>query len=199
MSIKVVAASGYFDPIHYGHVEYLQKAKDLGDRLIVIVNNDRQASLKKGKSFMPAAERVKLVRSLACVDAAIEAMDEDRTVCKTLAAIHPDIFAKGGDQFVDTIPEAETCRKLGIEMRDGLGAKIQSSSWLIEGAAKLTEDKKKNDGPKTAKEDAAKPAEEDAKETSPLPKEAAKDAPPRKQSDAEGGGGVKKKKSAKTK
>jgi len=198
MSIKVVAASGYFDPIHYGHVEYLQKAKDLGDRLIVIVNNDRQAALKKGKSFMPAAERVKLVRSLACVDAAIEAMDEDRTVCKTLAAIHPDIFAKGGDQFVDTIPEAETCRKLGIEMRDGLGAKIQSSSWLIEGAAKLTDDKKKSDGTKATKEDAAKPAEEEpAKETTP--KEAAKDAPPRKQSDAEGGGGGKKKKSGKTK
>jgi len=81
MSITVVAASGYFDPLHYGHVEYLQKAKDLGDRLVVIVNSDKQAQLKKGKSFMPAAERVKLVRSLACVDAAIESMDEDRTVC----------------------------------------------------------------------------------------------------------------------
>jgi len=137
---------------------------------------------------------VKLVRSLACVDAAIEAMDEDRTVCKTLAAIHPDIFAKGGDQFVDTIPEAETCRKLGIEMRDGLGAKIQSSSWLIEGAAKLTDEKKK-DG-KATKEDAAPKAAEEEPATSS--KEAAKDAPPRKQSDAEGGGG-KKKKSGKTK
>ena len=91
----------------------------------------------------------------SCVDAAIEAMDEDRTVCKTLAAIHPDIFAKGGDQFVDTIPEAtvwlmitneQVCREMGIQMVDRLGEKIQSSSWLIEGAAKLTEEKAKKDG-----------------------------------------------------
>jgi cytidyltransferase-like protein len=131
MSKKVVVASGYFDPMHYGHIQYLQKSKDLGDTLIVIVNNDRQASLKKGAPFMPAAERVKMVRSLECVDAAIESMDEDRTVCATLAALHPDIFANGGDQFNTSIPEAEVCDRLGIEMRDGLGGKIQSSSWLL--------------------------------------------------------------------
>jgi len=116
---KVVVASGYFDPIHYGHVEYLQKSKDQGDTLIVIVNSDHQATLKKGKPFMPCSERVKLVRSLECVDAAIEALDEDRTVCKTLSLLHPDIFTNGGDQTNESIPEAEVCNRLGIELRDG--------------------------------------------------------------------------------
>ena len=135
MSQTIVCASGYFDPLHYGHIQYLQKSKDLGDKLIVIVNNDRQAKLKKGSSFMPAAERVKLIRSLSCVDAAIEACDDDRTVCKTLALIHPDIFTNGGDQFNTSIPEYPICQKLGIRLNDGLGDKIQSSSWLIKNAA----------------------------------------------------------------
>jgi len=134
MSKKVVVASGYFDPIHYGHVEYLQKSKDQGDTLIVIVNSDHQATLKKGKPFMPCSERVKLVRSLECVDAAIESVDEDRTVCKTLSLLHPDIFTNGGDQTNESIPEAEVCNRLGIELRDGMGGKIQSSSWLLASA-----------------------------------------------------------------
>ncbi len=134
---KIVVASGYFSPIHSGHIEYLQKSKDLGDILIVIVNNDRQEILKKGKIFMKAAERVRVVRALECVDVAIESMDEDRTVCKTLAALHPHIFTNGGDQFNDTIPERVTCEKYGIKLVDGLGNKIQSSSGLIENAKKI--------------------------------------------------------------
>ena len=131
--VKVVAASGYFDPIHVGHIEYLENSKKLGDKLVVIVNNDNQATLKKGKPFMKCSERVKIIRSLAFVDAAIESMDTDRSVCKTLEAIHPDIFTNGGDQFNDKIPEAEVCNRCGIEMVDSLGLKIQSSSWLIKG------------------------------------------------------------------
>jgi len=138
-SSKVVVASGYFDPLHYGHIEYLQKSKDMGAKLIVIVNNDRQAAMKKGQPFMPARERVKLVRSLACVDAAVEAVDEDRSVCKTLAILHPDIFTNGGDQRSMGVPEAEVCESLGIKMIDGLGEKIQSSSWLIRGAKQVSE------------------------------------------------------------
>lgn len=155
MSKKVVVASGYFDPIHYGHIEYLKKSKDLGDTLIVIVNNDKQATLKKGKPFMPAAERVKLVRSLECVDAAVESMDTDRTVCKTLAALHPDIFANGGDQFNTSIPEAKVCFEMGIDMRDGLGGKIQSSSWLIKAAKEQAEHQKKQASPQSAPEAAS--------------------------------------------
>lgn len=131
MSKKIVVASGYFDPLHYGHIEYLQMSKALGDVLIVIVNNDCQATLKKGRPFMPAGERVKLVRSLACVDVAMEACDEDRTVRKTIRLLHPDIFTNGGDQNSDSIPEGAVCRELKIKMVDGLGDKIQSSSWLV--------------------------------------------------------------------
>lgn len=136
MSQKVVVASGYFDPLHYGHIEYLQRSKDQGDKLIVIVNNDRQAKAKKGQPFMPARERVKLVRSLACVDAAIESVDEDFSVCKTISIIHPDVFTNGGDQKNENIPEAQVCAELGVHMVDGLGEKIQSSSWLIKGAGR---------------------------------------------------------------
>lgn len=131
MPKRIVVASGYFDPLHYGHVEYLQRSKEKGDKLIVIVNNDRQSKLKKGFVVTPARERVKLIRELECVDMVIESIDEDRTVCKTLAILHPHIFANGGDQTNANIPEAVVCRELGIEMIDGLGDKVQSSRWII--------------------------------------------------------------------
>jgi len=133
MTKRVVVASGYFDPVHYGHLDYLQKSKALGHTLIVIVNNDHQARLTKGAPVFPACERVKLVRSFDCVDAAIESIDQDRSVCKTLALLHPDIFTNGGDQFNDMIPEAEVCDELGISMVDCLGARINASKWIIQG------------------------------------------------------------------
>ena len=141
MSEIIVCASGYFNCLHYGHIEYLQKSKDLGTKLIVIVNNDKQSLLKKGSSFMPEEERLKIVRSLQCVDAAILAVDDDRTVCKTLKLIHPHLFTNGGDQTNDKIPEKEVCEKMGTRLVDGLGDKIQSSSWLIEKANKVNESK----------------------------------------------------------
>ena len=112
-------------------VEYLERSKDCGDRLVVIVNSDKQAQMKKGQPFMPARERVRLVRALECVDAAIIAVDDDRTVRKTLSLLHPDVFTNGGDQTNESIPEAEVCNALGIDLVDGLGGKIQSSSWLL--------------------------------------------------------------------
>ena len=141
MTETIVCASGYFNCLHYGHIEYLQKSKDLGTKLIVIVNNDKQSLLKKGTSFMPEEERLKIVRSLECVDAAILAVDEDRTVCKTLKLIHPHIFTNGGDQTNDKIPEKGVCNEIGTKLVDGLGDKIQSSSWLIEKANKANESK----------------------------------------------------------
>ena len=135
--------SGYFDPFHVGHLEYLEKSKEAagGDKnahLIVIVNNDHQATLKKGKPFMPAAERCKIVAALRCVDEAFVAVDEDRTCCKSIACITPppDYFCNGGDQNNNTIPERPVCEELGIALLDGLGDKIQSSSWLIKGGGK---------------------------------------------------------------
>ena len=126
----IVAASGYFDPIHLGHIEYLKKAKELGDKLVVIVNNDKQAHLKKGFEFMPFNERVEIVKALKFVDEVFLSIDRDKTVCKSLEKIRPNIFAKGGDRFSHEIPEAEVCRKFGIKIVHGLGDKIQSSSEL---------------------------------------------------------------------
>jgi D-beta-D-heptose 7-phosphate kinase/D-beta-D-heptose 1-phosphate adenosyltransferase len=127
----VVAASGYFNPLHKGHVEYLEKAKSLGHKLVVIVNSDSQRALKGSKEFMDQDERMTIVKALRCVDEVFLSVDEDSTVCKSLVAVKPDVFAKGGDRFSNEIPEAEICEYLGITMVDGLGNKIQSSSWLL--------------------------------------------------------------------
>lgn len=129
--MRIVAASGYFNPLHKGHVEYLQRAKTLGDTLIVIVNSDLQVNLKGSKDFMDEQERLMIVRSLRCVDMAILAVDKDPTVCESLKIIRPHIFAKGGDRYTYEIPESKICRELGIAIVDGLGDKVQSSSWLL--------------------------------------------------------------------
>tara|TARA_X000000950_G_scaffold262372_1_gene333556 strand:+ start:4606 stop:5019 length:414 start_codon:yes stop_codon:yes gene_type:complete len=130
---KIICVSGYFDPVHVGHLEYFRKAKALGDKLLVIVNNDEQAILKKGRPFMPVDERIELIKEFKCVDIVTKSIDTDRTVCQTLATLEPkpDYFCNGGDQFNDIIPEAEICKKRNIKLIDGLGNKIQSSSWLI--------------------------------------------------------------------
>ena len=125
-----VAVSGYFDPIHVGHLEYLKMAKELGDFLIVIVNNNQQCILKKGKSFMDENDRVEIVRALGIVDKVFLSIDTDRTVCKSLEEIKPDIFANGGDRSKDEVPETSICKKYNIKMIDGLGDKIRSSSSL---------------------------------------------------------------------
>lgn len=128
--MKRVCVSGYFDPLHVGHLEYIQRAKTLGDHLIVIVNSDHQANLKKGKSFMKDTERVEIIKALKYVDEVFLSIDQDRTVCESLKAIKPDIFCNGGDQNNLSIPEEPVCREFGIDLVDGLGEKIQSSSWL---------------------------------------------------------------------
>ena len=131
---KIVCVSGYFDPIHIAHLEYFKKSKQIGDKLMVIVNNDEQAILKKRKSFMSVNERIQIIKELRCVDFVIKSIDSDRTVCKTLETVvpKPDYFCNGGDQNNNTIPEVEICKKRNIELRDGFGDKIQSSSWLIQ-------------------------------------------------------------------
>ena len=133
---KIVCCSGYFDPLHKGHIEYFQKSKKLGDKLVVIVNSDKQAILKKGSSFMSEDERLNIIRNLKIVDYAVLSIDEDRTVCKTLESVRPHIFCNGGDQFNNSIPEKPICDKIGIELSDGLGDKIQSSSWILSKAKK---------------------------------------------------------------
>jgi cytidyltransferase-like protein len=128
--MKKVAISGYFDPIHIGHLEYIKLARELGDYLIVIVNNDKQAYLKKGKSFMCEDDRLQIVSQIKGVDKAVMSIDEDKTVCKTLDFIKPDIFANGGDRSNSEIPEFKICKENGTQVMDGLGNKIRSSSDL---------------------------------------------------------------------
>ena len=126
--MKVVVVSGYFDPIHVGHLELMEKAKSLGDKLIVIVNNDKQVIMKRGKDpFMNENDRKKLIESIKHVDEAFISIDEDRSVCASLRAIKPNIFANGGDRHQGEVPETSVCRELGIEMVDGQGQKIASS------------------------------------------------------------------------
>ncbi len=127
---KTIVASGYFDPIHSGHIEYLKLAKELGGKLVVILNNDDQCILKKGKPFIKQDERAIILKAIRYVDEVFISIDKDKTVCKSLKAIKPDIFAKGGDRFSYEIPEAKICEDLGIKIVDRLGKKIQSSSKL---------------------------------------------------------------------
>ena len=126
--MKVIVVSGYFDPLHVGHVEYFRLAKSLGDKLIVVLNNDEQLFMKRGKAgFMNQGERKRLVESIRYVDEVFISIDGDRSICESLKAIRPDVFANGGDRFQDESPEGNICRELGIEMVDGLGEKTKSS------------------------------------------------------------------------
>lgn len=132
---KLVITSGYFDPIHPGHIELLQKAKELGDFLVVIINNDNQAKLKKDKAFMSETNRQKIITAIKYVDLAVLSIDTDSTVCSTVEYLakwfgkryEKMIFAKGGDRFAKEVPEFIVCQKYGIEIVDGLGEKIDSS------------------------------------------------------------------------
>ena len=128
--MKVVATSGYFDPLHVGHLECLEMAAELGEKLIVIVNSDLQAKLKKGESFMNQYDRMKIIASLKYVDEVFLSIDKDKSQCETLKYLKPNIFAKGGDRTNKEIPEAKICKELGIKIIDGLGKKIRSSSEL---------------------------------------------------------------------
>ncbi len=138
MKPKIIIVSGYFNPIHKGHLEYFIHAKSKGDLLYVIVNSDHQRALKGSKEFQNEGERLFIVQHIKEVDQAFLSIDQDRTVCKTLEFLHQQFgsefqlaFANGGDQTNQSIPETPICEELGIELIDNLGSKIQSSSWLL--------------------------------------------------------------------
>ena len=138
MKKKAVIVSGYFNPLHKGHLEYFNNAKVLSDELFVIVNNDYQRELKGSKPFQDEEERLLIVSNIKAVDKAILSIDQDRTVCETIRLLANEYgadydlaFANGGDQNNDTIPETPVCKELGVALIDGLGDKIQSSSWIL--------------------------------------------------------------------
>lgn len=128
--MKKIAISGYFDPIHIGHIEYINNAKKLGDWLIVIVNSNKQCQLKKGKHFMDEYDRMLILKNIKAVDEVFLSIDEDKSVCKSLVAVNPDVFANGGDRNNSEIPETKICKENNIKIVDGLGDKIRSSSEL---------------------------------------------------------------------
>ncbi|MDP2918905.1 MAG: adenylyltransferase/cytidyltransferase family protein [Dehalococcoidia bacterium] len=131
---KVVAVSGGFDPVHIGHIRLLKEAKALGDKLVVILNDDNFLKRKKGYVFMPQDERKEILESIKYVDRVVAAIDEDLSVNKTLEMLKPDIFANGGDRKTEgDILEHETCKRLGIKMVFGVGGyeKPRSSTSLV--------------------------------------------------------------------
>ena len=133
--MKVVIVSGFFNPLHGGHLDMIEAAAKLGDRLIVIVNNDKQQVEKKGKVILVETSRARLLRALRVVDEVFIAIDDDMTVIKSLdflAAQYPDdelVFANGGDRdSAKVVPEAEVCEKNNIEMLFGVGGDNKADS-----------------------------------------------------------------------
>lgn len=138
MKSGIIIVSGYFNPLHKGHIELFHKAKEKVNMLFIIVNNDKQRILKGSKKFMNQEERMLILKELSITDEIFLSEDKDLTVCKTLEKLydkyssnHKLYFANGGDQNNDFIPESKICKKLGIKLIDGLGSKIQSSSWIL--------------------------------------------------------------------
>ena len=129
--------SGGFDPVHIGHVRMFQEAKELGDKLVVVLNNDNWFKVKGKPLFMPEEERREIIQALGCVDEVVVTSHskntKDISVCEELKKIRPHIFANGGDRFAENIPEFQLCRELGIEMvfNVGHGGKVRSSSLLL--------------------------------------------------------------------
>lgn len=135
MAEKVVAISGGFDPIHVGHIRLIKEAKQLGDKLVVIMNNDNWLETKKGFCFMNQEERKEILEAIEEVDEVVltehRPNDPIRAVCKEIGKISPHVFANGGDRSSHNTPEEELCKKLNIELAYNVGGeKVQSSSDL---------------------------------------------------------------------
>ena len=138
MKPKAIIVSGYFNPLHKGHLELFEKAKSAGDELWVIVNSDLQRALKGSKEFMDENERLTIVRAIKYVDKALLSIDQDKTQCATLAYLADEygadfelFFANGGDQNNESTPEVSVSKEKRIGLLERLGDKIQSSSWLL--------------------------------------------------------------------
>lgn len=130
--MKVIIVSGFFNPLHGGHLDMIEAAKKLGDRLVVIVNNDEQQLLKKGKIILDQDNRVRLARALRDVDEVVLSVDNDPTVINTLEMLakqyHGEqlVFANGGDRdSAKVIPESEVCDKYGIQLVFGVGTDVR--------------------------------------------------------------------------
>ena len=141
---RAAIVSGYFNPLHIGHLDMMEAARSLADALVVIVNNDAQQQLKKGKVITTEGDRLRVVEALRVTDAAMVAVDDDGSVAASLELIHATYpgreltFCNGGDRSpdADAVPAAEgvVCERLGIQMAWGVGGddKADSSSRINE-------------------------------------------------------------------
>lgn len=138
--VRVVLVSGGFDPLHVGHLRYLEAARELGDRLIVALNSDAWLIAKKGYVFMQAVERAEILRGLRYVGEVQILEGDTPDVAAAIRTIRPAVFAKGGDRDAANMPaaELEACREVGAQFVDGVGGydKPNSSSWLVERATR---------------------------------------------------------------
>ena len=141
--MRIGIVSGYFNPIHTGHLDYLEGAKQECDILYVIVNNDHQVAIKGSKQFMDDNARLRIVNALSCVDKAMVSVDEDSTVVRSISKIHKRYaddpfmtglyFMNGGDRKTYNTPEAQVCEALGIHLLYSVGGgKTESSSTLLQ-------------------------------------------------------------------
>ena len=143
---KIVITSGFFNPLHIGHINLIREAKKLGDFLVVVVNNDEQVKIKGTMSFMAQQERIEIVKALKYADHVMLSVDKDGTVAKSLQSITKQhegefIFAKGGDRNFDNLPESEkkVCKKYNIKVVNNVGGeKVQSSSWLLKNKNRIS-------------------------------------------------------------
>ena len=133
--MKIVILSGFFNPLHGGHLDMIEEAAELGEKLIVIVNNDVQQQLKKGKIILDERNRLRLISALKHVDDALLAIDKEPPVIATLRVIaqeHPNdelIFANGGDRSSPkVVPETEVCQEFDIKMLYGVGGDHKADS-----------------------------------------------------------------------
>ena len=140
--MRVVVISGYFNPIHTGHLDYINAASDMGDKLVVIVNNDKQVSIKGSTPFMEEVQRMRIVNSIKGVNKTVLSIDIDGAVTETLKLIYDEysvdyffdsmVFANGGDRTKGNSPEEEYCNWRGIRTAYNVGGKkTQSSSELL--------------------------------------------------------------------
>jgi cytidyltransferase-like protein len=140
--MRVVVISGFFNPLHIGHIDYISSARNLGDFLIVIVNSDDQVKIKGSVPFMNQDDRLRIIRNIKGVDRSVISIDEDGSVCQTIREefkrlqndpfFEDMIFANGGDRKEGGVPEDILESELGIRMIYNVGGeKVQSSSELI--------------------------------------------------------------------
>lgn len=114
---KIVFTNGVFDILHIGHIRYLEKAREMGDILVVAMNTDKSVKKLKGKHrpLLPQAERSELLASLACVDF-VTLFPED-TPLKTIITLHPDILVKGGDYTLNEIVGMKEVKSWGGKVK----------------------------------------------------------------------------------